>query len=39
MAVGALYHYLVRVQNDCPSGSGNLGVDSSGTERTGLTCP
>jgi hypothetical protein len=38
-AAGALFCYLVRAQNGCPSGAGNLGVDSAGAERIGLTCP
>jgi hypothetical protein len=37
-AAGALFYYLVRAENDCP-GPGSLGTDSSGTERTGPSCP
>jgi len=36
---GSLYAYLVRAENACPGGGGTLGDDSSGTERTGATCP
>jgi len=39
LAVGTAYFYLVRVENGCPIGAGGLGVDSSGTPRTGLDCP
>jgi hypothetical protein len=36
---GAAFYYLVRAENDCPSGQGSLGTDSAGTGRTGRTCP
>jgi hypothetical protein len=36
---GALYYYLVRVENGCPATPGTLGHDSDGMPRTGLTCP
>jgi hypothetical protein len=36
---GGLLYYLVRAENDCPSGRGPLGVDSSGTPREGVDCP
>jgi hypothetical protein len=32
-------NYLVRAQNACPSGSGTLGLASSGLPRAGLDCP
>jgi len=37
-APGGLFHYLVRVENDCP-GAGNMGRDSLGFPRSGLSCP
>ncbi len=38
-APGELYHYLVRAENDCPTGPGDLGDDSAGLERPGRSCP
>jgi len=38
-APGVVWHYLVRAQNDCPEGAGDLGHDSNGAERSGRTCP
>ena len=37
--VGSIWYYLVRGRNACASGTGTLGVDSSGHPRTGRTCP
>jgi hypothetical protein len=34
---GELFHYLVRAQNAC--GSGTLGSGSGGIEHTGPACP
>jgi hypothetical protein len=34
---GQVFHYLVRGSNPC--GKGTLGYRSSGTERTGVSCP
>ncbi|HEV8700526.1 MAG TPA: hypothetical protein VGV60_04545 [Candidatus Polarisedimenticolia bacterium] len=36
---GTASYYLVRAQNACPDGEGPLGSDSSGTPRTGRSCP
>ena len=36
---GAVFHYLVRAENDCPDGSGSLGQDSNGIDRVGAACP
>jgi len=38
-AAGTVFHYLVRAENACPTGPGNLGSDSNGAERPGRTCP
>ena len=38
-AVGEVQHYLIRVMNDCPGGTGSMGADSNGTARSGLVCP
>ena len=38
-ATGAVFHYLVRAENDCPNGEGTLGQDSDGIERLGIACP
>jgi hypothetical protein len=38
-APGNVFHYLVRVENGCPGGSGALGSDSAGVPRTGIGCP
>ena len=35
----AVFYYLVRAHNGCPSGSGTLGTGSSGQPRVGRTCP
>ncbi len=37
--VGGVFHYLVRGENACPTGPGDLGNDSNGVERPGRTCP
>ena len=37
--VGAANYYLIRAENQCPSGQGSLGNSSDGTPRTGRTCP
>ena len=37
--VGGVFHYLIRTENDCPGGIGNMGEESDGTDRTGTTCP
>jgi hypothetical protein len=37
-AAGSLFHYLVRVENDCPGGTGAMGADSAGDPRAGLAC-
>jgi hypothetical protein len=34
-----VFHYLVRAQNDCPDGEGDLGTASSGAPRTARVCP
>jgi hypothetical protein len=31
--------YLVRAENECPTGPGDLGSDSSGSARQGIVCP
>jgi len=36
---GGLFHYLVRAENACPTGPGDLGDGSSGQERPGRSCP
>jgi len=36
---GKVFFYLVRADNVCPSGLGSLGTSSSGTARTGRSCP
>ena len=36
---GAAFHYLVRALNGCPAGTGTLGTDSAGLERSGTACP
>ena len=36
---GAVFHYLVRAENDCPAGQGTLGHDSQGAERSAPICP
>ena len=36
---GGVFSYLVRARNACPSGQGPLGANSSGTQRTGRSCP
>jgi hypothetical protein len=35
---GSVFFYLVRVENGCPGGSGAMGYDSDGIERTGRAC-
>jgi hypothetical protein len=37
-AAGSVFHYLVRVENDCPGGTGAMGADSAGDPRAGLAC-
>ncbi len=36
---GALYHYLIRVENSCPGDVGQMGSDSFGTPHAGRSCP
>src|SRR5262249_21788057 len=36
---GAVYSYLVRAVNACPSGTGTLGLKTGGAERPGRSCP
>jgi hypothetical protein len=36
-APGTLFHYLVRVENDCPAST--MGADSAGRPRQGRACP
>ena len=36
---GSSYYYLIRAENDCPSGQGSLGQRSDGSERVGRSCP
>jgi len=36
---GGLFYYLVRAENACPTGPGDLGDDSFGQERSGRSCP
>jgi hypothetical protein len=36
---GACFHYLVRAENACPNGEGDLGQSSAGDPRAGRTCP
>ena len=38
-SAGTLFHYLVRVENDCPGGNGTLGSGSDGVPRPGAACP
>jgi hypothetical protein len=38
-AAGGLFYYLVRAENACPTGPGDLGDASSGQERPGRSCP
>ena len=38
-ASGASFFYLIRGENNCPSGQGSLGNQSNGTPRTARTCP
>jgi hypothetical protein len=33
------FFYLVRAENECPTGPGDLGSGSSGSERQGAVCP
>jgi hypothetical protein len=37
-ASSEVFHYLVRVENDCPGGVGSMGTGSSGVPRVGLPC-
>ncbi len=37
--VGAVFHYLIRVENECPESTGAMGSDSAGMLRTGRSCP
>ena len=37
--LGQVFFYLVRADDACPSGLGSLGTTSSGTARTGRSCP
>ena len=34
----SVFYYLVRVENDCPSGVGQMGSGSGGMRRTGRSC-
>ncbi len=36
---GGVFHYLIRVENGCPGGSGAMGADSAGNPRSGRPCP
>lgn len=36
---GGAFFYLTRAGNACPGGEGSLGFDSSGSPRTGRSCP
>jgi hypothetical protein len=36
---GNVLHYLIRVENNCPTNNTNMGYKSDGTPRTGRTCP
>jgi hypothetical protein len=36
---GSSFFYLVRAENACPGGTGNLGDTASGVERPGRSCP
>jgi hypothetical protein len=36
---GNVFFYLVRAENDCGPGYGNMGRDSDGIPRTGVPCP
>jgi hypothetical protein len=38
-ASGSIVYFLVRVENGCPVESTNMGTDSTGLQRTGLSCP
>jgi hypothetical protein len=38
-ALGGVFFYLLRGENDCPSGQGTLGTNSAGTPRSGRNCP
>jgi len=35
---GQVFYYLIRAENDCPSGSGSLGTGSQVTGRAGAEC-
>jgi len=37
--LGGVLHYLIRVENDCPGGTGSMGSGSNGVPRSGLSCP
>src|SRR5262249_5058803 len=39
--IGRALYYLIRAQNACPAplGTGSLGTNSQGTERSGRDCP
>jgi beta-xylosidase len=39
LEVGDVFYYLIRAENDCPSGHGSLGSDSEGMARIGRSCP
>jgi hypothetical protein len=38
-AEGEVFYYVVRAQNDCPSGEGSLGTDWLGVQRVAPSCP
>jgi hypothetical protein len=38
-AIQAVFFYLVRAQDACPSGEGPLGTRSGGSPITGRSCP
>jgi hypothetical protein len=35
---GVVFYYLIRVENGCPGGEGNMGTSSAGIPRTGVGC-
>ena len=39
LPAGAVFYYLVRAENDCPIGDGDLGLRTGGIPRTARSCP
>ena len=38
-SVGQVFFYLTRAENACPLGTGSLGANSAGVQRSGRSCP